>query len=265
MRSESPSLSWTGLDVLLIFALWFGAQVICYHLARVADSSAQPTAAAATTSVDKQDNGHPLAQMIAQAKRSPMILLTAFLAAVVVVPILEEFLFRLLLQGWLESTLIQYQVSHASPKAIVAVSLFFAAIHGGNSGAWNVTILTLFFGLTIITNLLILLFGIIHLTQNRRCSLRRYFLGQGTFFPPQFFAVSGYCLCALFLIYGLTMTLGVMFPKTNVSPIPIFFFSLLLGTLYSKTQNLSYSILLHSSLNGISFIVVWLYTLQGVL
>jgi membrane protease YdiL (CAAX protease family) len=45
--------------------------------------------------------GHPLIQMIEQ-HGSPMLFVLAFAAAVVVAPLCEELMFRLVLQGWLE-------------------------------------------------------------------------------------------------------------------------------------------------------------------
>lgn len=48
-----------------------------------------------------QPEGHPLINML-QSEASLVLFVTAFLAAVVVAPLCEEVLFRLLLQGWLE-------------------------------------------------------------------------------------------------------------------------------------------------------------------
>jgi membrane protease YdiL (CAAX protease family) len=48
-----------------------------------------------------QPEGHPLINML-ESDTSSLLFLAAFLAAVVVAPLCEEVLFRLLLQGWLE-------------------------------------------------------------------------------------------------------------------------------------------------------------------
>jgi membrane protease YdiL (CAAX protease family) len=48
-----------------------------------------------------QPEGHPLINML-ESESSPLLFVAAFLAAVVVAPLCEEVLFRLLLQGWLE-------------------------------------------------------------------------------------------------------------------------------------------------------------------
>src|SRR3972149_500364 len=48
-----------------------------------------------------EPEGHPLLRMLAQVP-NPALLLLAFAVAVIVAPICEEIIFRLLLQGWLE-------------------------------------------------------------------------------------------------------------------------------------------------------------------
>lgn len=49
-----------------------------------------------------EESGHPLVKMVSQGGPDATVLLLASLAAVVVAPICEELVFRLLFQGWLE-------------------------------------------------------------------------------------------------------------------------------------------------------------------
>jgi membrane protease YdiL (CAAX protease family) len=260
MQQESDTLSplsvpWKGLDVLLLLALWLAPLCISVAGTSIASltQSREPAAA-----VEANDHGHPVKQLVEQGKKSSIVFLVAFLSAVVVAPLVEEFLFRLLLQGWLEAKFAQFRVPCASGVAIVAVSIFFAVIHGGSHHAGNVETLLYALVASMIFSLLILTTGIIYLARKRNVKLIPCFFGTERFFHPQFFANTGYCLLALVFIFGLTAVLITVYPNTNISPIPIFFFSLLLGTLYSRTRNLSYCILLHALLNGTSLTIAWL-------
>jgi len=251
---KKTSVLWAGLDVLLFLALWFAVLFVCGAIAGSATSRTQPQEQAA----DKGDQGHPVAQLVGQSKHSPIVLLVAFLAAVVAAPLVEELLFRLFLQGWLEAKFMQFHVPCASGVAIVAVSFFFAAIHGGNSVALDPQVLFYTFVVMAMANLLIFALGIFYLVRIRNVRMTHYLFGTGQFVPSRFFTCTGYCFLALLFIYGLSVVLNMVYPTTNTNPIPIFFLSLLLGTLYSKTQNLSYCILLHACVNGTSLVLVWL-------
>jgi len=261
---KKVSVPWTGWDVLLFLFLWFMAQIVCGIVGVIAErvhsfhSSHRPLEQVA---VEKgKDHGHPVFQMIEQSKNSPIVFLTAFLAIVVAAPLIEEFLFRLLLQGWLEAKLAQYRVPCASGVAIVAVSFFFALLHGGNSGAMNAQMLFYLFAAVAFASFLIFTAGIIYLTDRaaiKNEKITDYLFGTDRFFHPHFFLYAKYCFLALLFVFGMTAALDAIYPQTNTDPIPIFFFSLVLGTLYSRSRNLSYCILLHACLNFTSLAIVW--------
>jgi membrane protease YdiL (CAAX protease family) len=258
-ESKNTSVPWTGYDVLLFLVPWLAPLLMsgvyaCAACCTVALT--QPPEKAAV--IDTSDHGHPIRQLVEQGKESPMVFLVAFLSAVVVAPLVEEFLFRLLLQGWLEAKLFRLHVSNAIGIAIVAVSCLFAAIHAGNHSAANVLSLVFGFVASMVFNLFIFTSGIFYLTQTRNVKMIPCLFGTERFFRPRFFLYAGCCLLALIVLFVLNALLVSIYPKTNISPIPIFFFSMLLGTIYSKTRNLSYCILLHALLNGASLILVWL-------
>jgi membrane protease YdiL (CAAX protease family) len=248
-ESEKISVPWTGFDVLLFLALWLTPLLMNGVIACVATLTQSPEQAAVV--LDTSDHGHPIKQLVEQGKKSPVVFLIAFLSAVVVAPLVEEFLFRLLLQGWLEAKFSQCGVP------IVAVSCLFAAIHAGNHSTAEVSALVVGFVVSTVFSLFIFTSGIIYLIQKRNVKVIPCFFGTERFFRPRFFLYAGYCLLALIALFGLTALLGSMYPKSNISPIPIFFFSLLLGIVYSKTRNLSYCILLHALLNGASLTIAW--------
>ena len=246
------TVPWTGGDVLLFVAIWIVTQFVIGMVVGITVQYDQLPVSAA----NGEDFRHPLEQIIHYGKHSPFALLIAFMVAVIVAPLIEEFLFRLLFQGWLESMLRQFHVARASGIAIVTVSLCFAAMHAGRS-VLNEQILLYLFAATVVANCLIFTLGIVYLVFVRNVQ-KTDFLGTEPFFHPRLFVSICYCLLALFFIWGIIALLDISFPKTNTDPIPIFFFSLLLGTLYSRTQNILYCILLHAFLNCTSLTFVWL-------
>ena len=243
-NSRKLSIPWTGLDVFLLLALWFVAHQIVFVLVvvQMPEQSAM---------IDKKDHRHPIIQMIEQGKNSPAVLLIAFLAVVVAAPFIEEFLFRLLFQGWLETKL------GSSGIAIVVVSLCFALIHGGNNKSLDGQVLFYLFAAMIAVNLLVFAMGIIYLQRIKNVKLTHIVFGTGRFFPPRFFVYAGYCLLMLLPIFGITFVLNNIYPNINTDPIPVFLLSLVLGILYSRTHNLSYCIMVHACLNATSLTIAY--------
>ena len=111
---------WNGFDVFLLFFLWLtmmsvGTGIMLQILVGQQHSD-QPVQA--TTE-------HPLSQLLEQGKKSPIILLVAFFSGVLIATLTEEFLFRLVFQGWLTKKLNNGLFS------IVIVSFLFALAHAG--------------------------------------------------------------------------------------------------------------------------------------
>ena len=253
--SEKTRIPWTGFDVLLFFILWLVAQHALMHY--VVSSQEQPQAVA-----EKNEHKHPIHQLLEQEKNTPAVLFIAFLTVVIAAPLIEELLFRLFLQGWLEAKLAQRQIPYANVIAIVAVSYFFAIIHGGPRNPLDTQTLLLQYTAVSMTSLLIFALGICYLMRIRGMSVVHCFIGPESFFRPRFLRNAGYCVLALTLILGLSGILNGIVPDTNTDPIPIFFLSLVLGMIYSRTRNLSYCILLHACLNltSLAFVLlsVWI-------
>ena len=257
-KSEKKSVPWKGWEVLLFLVIWFVAQIVCGIMGAVVGHFASPSQPLEPSAVmEQKDHGHPIAQLIEYGKNSPVVLLVAFFVGVVVAPLIEEFLFRLLLQGWLEAKLSHYRIPCASGVAIVTASFFFALLHTGDSDTIAGQVLFFMFAFSIVSGLLITALGITYLVLMRNVRKTDLF-GTEPFFRPRFFTLAGYCFVALLFIYGISGILDWWYPTSNTDPIPIFFFSLLLGTLYSKTQNIAYCILLHACLNATSLTIVWL-------
>lgn len=74
---------------------------------------------------------HPIIDYL-QQQSDPLAIAVVVLAAIVVAPLAEEFLFRRVLQGWLETLPLPY----GPATAIGLASLAFALAHAGHGLAW---------------------------------------------------------------------------------------------------------------------------------
>jgi len=271
-ESTKHTVPWTGLDVLLFLGLFVAMHLACGIAGGLVMLLTQHIPAAPQVQVqveeseeilvyvkEEKHHGHPILQLVQYGKNSPSILLLAFFAVVVAAPLAEEILFRLFFQGWLHAKLSHWNVPGASGIAIILVSLVFAAIHAGSSEkiALNIYVYVVMFTGIIIGSLFIFALGIYYLSEMRDVKAAHALFGTKRLPQGQFVVIAGVCLLALLFVFGLSFILHLIVPERNTDPIPIFFFSLALGYLYSKTGNLSYCILLHAALNITSLTLAW--------
>ena len=123
---------WNGLDVALLLII---SLLLPFLVLRAAHAwFPVPAVDAAQKAAAPIETGHPLGRVLAES-RSVWPLLLGAAIAIVIAPIVEELLFRLLLQGWLESLErrlrrrlhLPRRLLGAAPIAIVAT--LFALIH----------------------------------------------------------------------------------------------------------------------------------------
>ena len=207
---------------------------------------------------------HPLLVLLEQS-RTPGTLLLCFFSAVIVAPIVEEFLFRLVLQGWLESVEMRRRRGIPALRKltrgavpVVLVALLFAAIHyrpGLPPGTDPRTIAHLMAS-NAVAGLLVLVLGVglLRLDAGARaedlgCVPRKLLadirLGVLTFLA---FAAA---------IYLLKNALTARWQENVADPVTLFAFALVLGALYSRTHRVIPSIALHMSLNFTSLAMAW--------
>jgi membrane protease YdiL (CAAX protease family) len=164
-------------------------------------------------------NKHPLELMLRQETSSAGVAV-ALLSAIVLAPMMEELLFRAVLQGWLERlSALMSEREEASARSV-----------GGPEGSvGDPAIVT--------TDVLspdpasppVLTRGQ-HVAQSSRRSLVPLLLTSGIF--------------------------AVVHAPQMPAPIPIFFLSLALGTLYRQTGSLIPSLVVHSLFNGFSTVIL---------
>jgi membrane protease YdiL (CAAX protease family) len=201
---------------------------------------------------------HPLARVLVEGRDIPTILMCV-ISAVIVAPITEEFLIRLVLQGWLES--LERRIRRRVPwlRRIVAgfmpvmmVAVLFAAMHI----RWNepeTDLSVVVFGLSVYTVSCVLLVAV------SVCWLK--FAAGATLadfgIVPSRLAsdlrIAAWTLLAFAVpVYAINFDATLVLPKhTVVDPIPLFFLAIALGTLYYRTHRIIPSIALHMAFNAI--------------
>lgn len=253
-RSEVP---WNGWDVLLLFCLYFviGSAVVGVTVL-LADSPPVPVGASTTTD-------HPLTQLLLQGRESGRILLVAFLCGVLIAPVTEELLFRLLLQGWLLKVFSGKVFDDrrtgngflSASASIGVTSILFAVLHAGARANYTADYLYYaMLGLGI-ANLMTTLFAVGYLIVIRSVSLRDLGLKRASFQMDFGLPVILFMLVVP-VILSVHAWINRFYPDTVTDPIPLFLFSLALGSLIYKTGRLVPCILLHALLNGFSFIIL---------
>jgi len=188
-----------------------------------------------------QESQHPLIDLLKQTPSSGFFLLSSF-TAVVAAPIVEEFFFRVLLQGWLENVAAvlrqQRRGDVVSPALPSAVFLGLPRVEGteppwdcgGPDGVAESTTAAD----AVATHRLI--------HRHSQLDLR-----------PEWWPIV--VSAALFALahWG-----------NGPDPIPLFLFALGLGYVYQRTHRVWPCILVHMLLNGFSMSQLWLYTqIQG--
>jgi|GEM_PF-798848 len=221
---------------------------------------------------------HPVVTIVLGG--NPWMITFCVLVTVILVPISEEFLFRLLLQGWLEKVDAQkrrrFRWLARLPRGllpIVMVSTFFALLHARTGEMkFDLEMLVFNFVVQAIVNLIGLIFGVWWLV---RCGATAADFGWKGWTALLDDLLRG--IFAFFLIagplYGLQLLMRkVMLSKTVVEalgaeiapdPIAIFIFSVALGFLYFRTHRIATAIMLHVALNLTSMAMLAVTMLKG--
>jgi membrane protease YdiL (CAAX protease family) len=185
------------------------------------------------------------------------------LMAVVVAPAFEEFMFRVLLQGWLEAVWSrarrkQHRLRAAPaswvplvlPAALFALMHFRSAAEPQSSDYLSTTFLT-----HMAAEIFVIVFAVAVLRNVAGAKAADFGfaprkLGQDA--PLGIAAVIA--VAPPLLIFNLTLT--VAFQRYNIhvapDPLPLFFLALVFGLLYRRTHRIAPSLVMHAAFNATS-------------
>ncbi len=256
---------WNGLDVLVVFVLAYLiipvlVMFVCVHLCGVELPVAEPApefAAETGAEVAQPEEVHPLQPLLASGNPIWMIVL-AVLIAVVVAPVSEEFLYRVVLQGWLESAETRWRRRTRRARALmrgsIAVglsSLVFACLHFRTaekpvSVEQTAVKMVILAAVSVSAMVVVVCFlrmrgatwtdlGIV--PRKLLTDVKLGLLALLAVTPP------------LLLLFGFCQS---VFPE-NVTPdpVPLFFLALALGVLCYRTRRIAPAIVLHAAFNSV--------------
>ncbi len=254
---------WRFSDLSIILLVYLGPALagLVFGLARFGATGDTQDAASRSGELGVS---HPVLDLLASNPGS-LALAFCILVVVVVAPVVEEFLFRLVLQGWLERVErhavrtrgVRPRIRGLMPVLLTAVlfaSLHFRAAQPRLEPERVMEMLTQ----VAVWNLIVLGVGIAILRVRRGASLVDFGIAPEKVFPDiglgllTFFAIAApiYLLQAI-----LTLLVSDYFAP---DPITLVFFAAALGLLYFRTHRIVAPITMHVALNGTSLFVAWL-------
>jgi membrane protease YdiL (CAAX protease family) len=248
---------WRGIDVLLILMAYYLLPQLVLQASRTALHV--PAATDSESAEKAPDKAHAIQRALSEKSETPWPIVVSALLAILVAPITEEMVFRLLLQGWLESVerrarrqmrWLRRIVVGLVPVAIVA--MLFAAIHIRTPGPpEELSTVVLRLQSVAVASLLVVVVLVCWLKFAAGARLAdfgivpRKLAGDVRVGLLAFLAVTP-------PIYALLFAVGKILPKDAVAdPIPLLFLGLALGVLYCRTHRIVPSIVLHAAFNTI--------------
>jgi membrane protease YdiL (CAAX protease family) len=253
---------WTGWDLLLFFAFWFLITVIsgsvCRGLQLSSHIQAKEFSPQQMLELRKE---HGITQLIVCGQDDPRVFLLVFLTGVIIIPIGEEFLFRLLLQGSLEK-LEGSSLRFLRLRGLFAVfcsSTIFAALHLRDMTA-TLSFQKIFDGIAAMSVGYLVVIALIgmYLLFIRGATLRDLGIDRRKIFGDCLLGIGAACLLIppIYLLNnGLAMLVGDL--DFALDPIPLFFFAAGIGVLYYRTHRILPGIVLHMIFNGIAVALVY--------
>jgi len=257
-REPRRPVPWKGIDLVAIVVFWLslemiGVSIVAHFTEHLADAAPGGEASAQ----------HPIALLMAEG--NVFLLLVSGLAAVVVAPVFEEFMFRVLLQGWLEGAFgrlrwVIPEIGSLSVLMPIAISsLMFAMIHYREAAApSNVWLLAYFFIATSITRLWTMILVIAFLKFVRGATAADFGWSASHSFAD---AVTGVVTFGAISVplFAIMILLNWALPNNPWNdPAALFPLAVILGILYYRTHRIMPVIALHMSLNLTSLTVAWL-------
>ena len=254
---------WRGLDLALILACYLVLQVAGAWAVMnvVPEEKLEPPAIYNPENTQAQ---HMVARVLAEGDWR-LLLLCGF-AAALVAPVVEEFLFRVLLQGWLEAEQSRWRAQLPTlrrllPGAVGPIALtsfIFAMMHFRVAGPTREPEYYVAFLLAnAVASLATMALAIALL--HSRCEATAADLGWDS---RRFWHDVRLGLVTFFAIatpiYLLQMILSSCLPKYLApDPFALFALSAVLGFLYAQTHRIVPSIVVHMSLNTFSLAMAW--------
>lgn len=271
---------WDGAAVLAAVVIFLGAQVIAVRVADVISpvANAGGNGAASDLADLTEATAHPVARLLESRRNEPFTLLLCALAALVVAPLAEELLFRLVLQGWLEAReqrwRRRWRLLLLVPRGVMPITLSalpFALLHARGE---DVEFDPDEFAVALLSMGVASLLAVVLIVALLR--LRYHATAADLGFVPArlpldvalglggLFAMLVPLLFMQGVLYYLVTKLhkeGMIATMFAPDPLPLFLLAVVLGYLYRQTHRLGSSVVLHMTFNG-SMLAILLLSLH---
>jgi len=212
-----------------------------------------------------EDLSHPVIVIL---RRSPNLgtLLTCVWVAVVVAPVAEEIMFRLLLQGWLEAVerrhrrwnRIWRRVSPGLVPIVVVSAIFAAAHYRTERPEPDIESLLHLFSLDATAKIVALVVGITWIWRFRGATLVDFGLVPGKFWEDIRLGFLAYLPWVPPVLIIQVVATALLPGWLAADPIALFVFAVALGSLYYRTHRIVPAIVVHMALNATSLAAAWL-------
>jgi membrane protease YdiL (CAAX protease family) len=220
--------------------------------------------------LDQSSAAHVVARLLEQS--SVVVLLICGLSAVVISPVVEEFMFRVLLQGWLEAgqrrlrpampTLRRWVPGAVGP--IVLSSLLFAGLHFRVEAPMRpVRFVTFMVAVDAVAKLVTLVFAVALIRVRTGATAADFGWVPAKLAADVKLGLTAFAGLAA-PIYALQFALMKLLPKYLApDPFVLLLFAIALGTLYYRTHRIAASVVLHMALNTTSLFMALLWLWAG--
>ncbi len=255
-------MPWCAFDVLLAFSLYFFLPVGIVHIAQQGLGIQIPVPAAEVDSADELDTAHPLARMLLENPNIWVILL-GIATAVLVAPVTEEFLFRLILQGWLET--VERRLRRQMPELrrltvgaipVAMTAFLFAGLHFRNATPRiNPEEIVFLIAVRTIANLLTIAIMVVWIRIAAKATLVDFGISCSHWKSDIKLGMAAFLIVTI-PVYVLLILLQDLLPENSVvDPLPLLLLAVVLGGLYYRTHRIVPAIVLHMAFNATGVIL----------
>ena len=217
---------------------------------------AEPLADGQQARLDVQ---HPIARLLLEGQNVWVVVLSV-VTALVIAPVVEEFLFRIVLQGWLEKLenlslrrLPGFRRTIRGAFAVVVSSLLFAAVHFRvPAPAKSLDWLSYQMAVQAAAGLLTLVVCVGLLRFGARATWEDLGVVPAKLWADTKLGLTAF-LAVTPLVYVLQILLTVTLRADIVTdPIPLFFLAMVFGTLCYRTHRVAPAIVMHATFNAVA-------------
>jgi len=229
--------------------------------------------------IDNLADQHPLTILMQKSGHHSLVILVCFLTAVIVAPLTEELVFRIVFQGGIQATLRREfgQTVMAKWFPVVVTAVFFAGIHFRLPTQPEIDqhyidqlfkgMISILIGRLIAVAAVIVFFRSYYRIRPSDIGLRdfrhigRDALGALLLTPAVFIPV----VIVNAAVQKLAKTQWAAthdISGSMIDPVPLFLFSLVIGTLYYRTQRFASVFFLHAFFNLFSFLILMYLTFR---